>query len=345
MTKVWAALTDPEMNGRKRANVLLSEAAKPLAHWILPFGGGQIKKLAYGIEAVARGGSYSVDSEGNDILQYPVFNETTGQKVGGAAKAVLFGKSAMKGAQEWVESGFKSLSAKQTSAYKAMIAAGEGQMESWDVIDTIRKTKKTEDKSQEANQKQALAEADISDAAKVACYYALFADEEEQAKIETFVQAGMKMDAYLQMEYATAGIKADKDSKGESIDGTKKRKVLEAINALDVSDEQKDFLVEAAGYKPTVLTPWKYMDYAKFEQAVRTGKGMRDMVKEALNAGAEPGDITEIVTMLFKDEYINATASERADLKARIITVAEVMGGTSARNSRAKAVDKWLEGD
>lgn len=342
-TKVWDAFTEPEMSGRKRADILLDEAAKPLAHWILPFGGGQIKKLAYGIEAVVRGGSYSVDSEGNDILQYPVFNETTGQKVGGAAKAVFFGKSALKGAQEWVESGFKSLSAKQTSAYKAMIAAGEGQMESWDVIDTIRKTKKTEDKSQEANQKQALAEADISDAAKVACYYALFADEEEQAKIETFVQAGMKMDAYLQMEYATAGIKADKDSKGESIDGTKKRKVLEAINALDVSDEQKDFLVEAAGYKPTVLTPWKYMDYAKFEQAVRTGKGMRDMVKEALNAGAEPGDITEIVTMLFKDEYINATASERADLKARIITVAEVMGGTSARNSRAKAVDKWLE--
>lgn len=339
------ALLDDDMSWEKRAEILLDEAAKPLAHWILPFGGGQIKKLAYGIEAVVRGGSYSVDSEGNDILQYPVFNETTGQKVGGTAKAVLFGKSAMKGAQEWVESGFKSLSAKQTSAYKAMIAAGEGQMESWDVIDTIRKTEKTEDKSKEANQKQALAEADISDAAKVACYYALFADEEEQAKIETFVQAGMEMDAYLQMEYATAGIKADKDSKGESIDGTKKRKVMEAINALDVTDEQKDFLVEAAGYKPTVLTPWKYMDYAKFEQAVRTGKGMRDMVKEALNAGAEPGDITEIVTMLFKDEYINATAAERADLKARIITVAEVMGGTSARSNRAKAVDKWLEGD
>ena len=218
-------------------------------------------------------------------------------------------------------------------------------MESWDVIDTIRKTKKTEDKSQEANQKQALAEAAISDAAKVACYYALFADEEEQAKIETFVQEGLNMDAYLQYQSATAGIEADKDSKGEPIDGTKKRKVMEAINALDVTDEQKDFLVEAAGYKPTVLTPWKYMDYAKFEQAVRTGKGMRDMVKEALKAGAEPGDITEIVTMLFKDEYINATAAERADLKARIITVAEVMGGTSARNSRAKAVDKWLEKD
>lgn len=343
--KVWDAFTEPEMSGRKRADILLDEAAKPMAHWILPFGGGQIKKLAYGIEAVARGGSYSVDSEGNDILQYPVFNETTGQKVGGTVKAVFFGKSAMKGAQEWVESGFKSLSAKQTSAYKAMVAAGAGQMESWDVIDTIRKTKKTEDKSQEANQKQVLAEADISDAAKVACYYALFANDEEKEKIETFVQAGMEMDAYLQMEYATAGIKADKDSKGESIDGTKKRKVLEAINALDVSDEQKDFLVEAAGYKPTVLTPWKCMDYAKFEQAVRTGKGMRDMVKEALNAGAEPGDITEIVTMLFKDEYINATAAERADLKARIITVAEVMGGTSARNSRAKTVDKWMEED
>ena len=339
------ALLDDDMSWKKRAEILLDEAAKPLAHWILPFGGGQIKKLAYGIEAVARGGSYSVDSEGNDILQYPVFNETTGQKVGGAAKAVFFGKSALKGAQEWVESGFKSLSAKQTSAYKAMIAAGEGQMESWDVIDTIRKTKKTEDKSQEANQKQALAEAAISDAAKVACYYALFADEEEQAKIETFVQEGLNMDAYLQYQSATAGIEADKDSKGEPIDGTKKRKVMEAINALDVTDEQKDFLVEAAGYKPTVLTPWKYMDYAKFEQAVRTGKGMRDMVKEALKAGAEPGDITEIVTMLFKDEYINATAAERADLKARIITVAEVMGGTSARNSRAKAVDKWLEKD
>lgn len=344
-TKVWAAVTDPEMNGRKRANVLLSEAAKPLAHWILPFGGGQIKKLAYGIEAVARGGSYTVDKEGNDILQYPVFNETVGQKVGGTVKAVFFGKSAMKGAQEWVESGFKSLSAKQTSAYKAMVAAGAGQMESWDVIDAIRKTKKTEDKSQEANQKQVLAEADISDAAKVACYYALFANEEEQAKIETFVQAGLNMDAYLQYQSATAGLTADKDSKGESIDGTKKRKVLEAINALDVTDEQKDFLVEAAGYKPTVLTPWKCMDYAKFEQAVRTGKGMRDMVKAALKAGAEPGDITEIVTMLFKDEYINATPSERVELKARICTVAEVLYGSSARNQRAKSVDAWLEGD
>ena len=39
-----------------------------------PFGGGQIRKAYQGATAAARGGSYTVDNEGRDILQYPVYN-------------------------------------------------------------------------------------------------------------------------------------------------------------------------------------------------------------------------------------------------------------------------------
>ena len=95
-----------------------------MTYLAMPFGGGQVKRAAEGIEAVVRGGSYSVNSDGEEILQYPVYSETLPEQVRDAAYASIFGKSSFSTARDWVESGFKSLSAKETDAYQEMTAAG-----------------------------------------------------------------------------------------------------------------------------------------------------------------------------------------------------------------------------
>ena len=121
---IGRAFTDEDWSLGKRVQEVVDEMWKPGAYLALPFGGGQVKRAAEGIEAVVRGGSYSVDSDGEEILQYPVYSETLPEQVRDAAYASIFGKSSFSTARDWVESGFKSLSAKETDAYQEMTAAG-----------------------------------------------------------------------------------------------------------------------------------------------------------------------------------------------------------------------------
>ena len=122
---LWNAATNEEWSTARRLQEVRDELLeKPVTYLAMPFGGGQVKRAAEGIEAVVRGGSYSVNSDGEEILQYPVYSETLPEQVRDAAYASIFGKSSFTTARDWVESGFKSLSAKETDAYQEMTAAG-----------------------------------------------------------------------------------------------------------------------------------------------------------------------------------------------------------------------------
>ena len=122
---LWNAATNEEWSTARRLQEVRDELLeKPVTYLAMPFGGGQVKRAAEGIEAVVRGGSYSVDSDGEEILQYPVYSDTLPEQVRDAAYASIFGKSSLSTARDWVESGFKSLSAKETDAYQEMTAAG-----------------------------------------------------------------------------------------------------------------------------------------------------------------------------------------------------------------------------
>ena len=122
---LWNAATNDEWSTARRLQEVRDELLeKPVTYLAMPFGGGQVKRAAEGIEAVVRGGSYSVNSDGEEILQYPVYSETAGDLALNTARAVVFGKSSLPAARDWVESGFKSLSAKETDAYQEMTAAG-----------------------------------------------------------------------------------------------------------------------------------------------------------------------------------------------------------------------------
>ena len=41
-----------------------------------PFGGGQLKRIFETLNAVRKGGVYTLDAEGEEQLQYPVYNDT-----------------------------------------------------------------------------------------------------------------------------------------------------------------------------------------------------------------------------------------------------------------------------
>lgn len=181
-----------DMAPAKKAQTIGNELLKPGLYLATPFGGGQIRKTYQGATAVARGGSYSVDNEGRDILQYPVYNDNPADRAKSWAQALLFGKTATEEAQSWVESGFKSLSAKETAAYQGMTESGTDQRESYAFVTAM---KKVDDK----NAKLAMLYAyDIPQNAKTAYYYSVMASDEEQAKMDALAADGVSYDAYMQ---------------------------------------------------------------------------------------------------------------------------------------------------
>ena len=189
---VLKAATSKDIAPEKRGYTIRRELAKPAYYILPPFGGGQARKLIQGGVAAWKGGSYSVDNEGHDILQYPVYNDNAADRAKSWAQALLFGKTATEEAQSWVESGFKSLSAKETAAYQGMTEGGTDQRESYAFVTAMKKV-------DDRNAKLAMLYAyDIPQNAKTAYYYSVMASDEEQAKMDTLAADGVGYDAYMQ---------------------------------------------------------------------------------------------------------------------------------------------------
>lgn len=97
-------------------------------------------------------------------------------------------------------------------------------------------------------------------------------------KAEECVDAGMDLNTAIGAITAIGSLSSDKDENGNSISGSKKEKVVEYINGLDLTDEQKDILfLTVGGYKESTLdtTPWHNGSgkYVKRSGGGRTGKG------------------------------------------------------------------------
>lgn len=112
--KAVTGLITGEMDSNKAMNTLRKEVSKPLYYLLPPFGGAQAKKTIEGIGTVANGGSYGIDSKGEETLQFPVENANLKDYL----KAALFGKYSLDNAKEYSNRNYKSLNAKQTKIYK-----------------------------------------------------------------------------------------------------------------------------------------------------------------------------------------------------------------------------------
>lgn len=320
-----------DMAPAKKAQTIGNELLKPGLYLATPFGGGQIRKSYQGATAAARGGSYTVDNEGRDILQYPVYNGNAADRAKSWAQALLFGKTATEEAQSWVESGFKSLSAKETAAYQGMTEGGEDQRETYAFIQAARKLEKNYDKM------MLLKAYDISDEAKAEYYYQVLARDAQKAEMEP--KSTQERIDYMNEKIQDAQEARQKqDLKDAVAAGTvTQEKAIQKILANDYAeDENKAYWLykEWTGGKD-------YTKYDKILQTIEDGGDLKAAAKEYFDHGAEKGDIGNAITTEYKPKYIAASPEERKKLKEKLLAAYVAIGFD--RSKKSKDIDKWLE--
>lgn len=326
---IWSSNED--MAPAKKAKTITDELIKPGLYLATPFGGGQIRKVYQGATAAAHGGSYTVDNEGRDILQYPVYNDNAADRAKSWAQALLFGKTATEEAQSWVESGFKSLSAKETAAYQGMTEGGEDQRETYAFIQAARKLEKNYDKM------MLLKAYDISDEAKAEYYYQVLAGDAQKAEMEP--KSTQERIDYMNEKIQDAqDAKQKQDLKDAIAAGTvTQEKAIQKILANDYAeDENKAYWLykEWTGGKD-------YTKYGKILQTIEDGGDLKAAAKEYFDHGAEKGDIGSEITKAYKPQYIAASPEERKKLKEKLLAAYVALGFNRA--DKSKDIDKWLK--
>lgn len=320
-----------DMAPAKKAQTIGNELLKPGLYLATPFGGGQIRKAYQGATAAARGGSYTVDNEGRDILQYPVYNGNAADRAKSWAQALLFGKTATEEAQSWVESGFKSLSAKETAAYQGMTEGGEDQRETYAFIQAARKLEKNYDKM------MLLKAYDISDEAKAEYYYQVLAGDTQKAEMEP--KSTQERIDYMNEKIQDAQEARQKqDLKDAIAAGTvTQEKAIQKILANDYAeDENKAYWLyrEWTGGKD-------YKKYGKILQTIEDGGDLKAAAREYFDHGTEKGDIGGAITTEYKPKYIAASPEERKKLKEKLLAAYTALGFD--RSEKSKDIDKWLK--
>lgn len=184
------------LSGKKRAQLIGKELGNTAAYVVLPFGGSQLKKAYQGVKAVAEGGSYSVDKDGNKLMQYPVYNDSTGAVIANGAKALLFGKSSLRGAREWVENDFDSFSKKETEAYQALAKDGVKQKDAYALLKKLHDVSGDDWKAQKSD---IIRSSDVSDDQKQALYKTLLVtkDSKLDEKFTALRKTGMSWDQVM----------------------------------------------------------------------------------------------------------------------------------------------------
>ena len=326
---IWSSNED--MATAKKAKTITDELIKPGLYLATPFGGGQIRKAYQGATAAARGGSYTVDNEGRDILQYPLYNDNAADRAKSWAQALLFGKTATEEAQSWVESGFKSLSAKETAAYQGMTEGGEDQRETYAFIQAARKLEKNYDKM------MLLKAYDISDEAKAEYYYQVLAGDAQKAEMEP-MSTQERIDYMNEKIQDAQDARQKQDLKDAVAAGTvTQEKAIQKILANDYAeDENKAYWLykEWTGGKD-------YTKYGKILQTIEDGGDLKAAAKEYFDHGTEKGDIGNAITTEYKPKYIAASSEERKKLKEKLLAAYVALGFN--RVDKSKDIDKWLK--
>lgn len=336
MEKVNKALlsSKEDMATKKKAQVLVDELSKPLSYAALPMGGGQARKSLQGIMSVVNGGKYRLNNEGEQQLQYPTYTDRPGDVPLKLAQGVLFGRTATQEAQDWIENGFKSLSVKETKAYQAITEGGEDQRKTYTFVQAIKNVEKEYDK------KMLLKSYSISDTAKTAYFYQVFANEDQQKEMDKLDEQG-KID-FMKKYLAEAEDNHNRDElRDAAVAGTVTQE--KAIQRMVANDWAKD---EDDAY-------WKYREwirkaddkdykmYDDFLNAIEAGGDVKEAAKEYLEHGKEAKDLSREVTTAYKAQYLAATPEERRKLKQKLLEIYAALGFN--RKEKSKDIDKWVK--
>lgn len=94
--------------------------------------------------------------------------------------------------------------------------------------------------------------------------------ELKEEKLQDWVSKGGKAETYLSFKLKIKNIHADIDENGKKIPGSKREKVLDVIDSMNLSDNMKDLLYEEMDYKQDKIdqTPWHEDEMNDTEKAV-----------------------------------------------------------------------------
>lgn len=83
-------------------------------------------------------------------------------------------------------------------------------------------------------------------------------EDSEYENLMSAYQKGIAPEQFITFREGISGLSADKNLAGKAISGSKKRKVLDYIDAMDLNNTQKTALYYAAGYAASTLSdaPW-----------------------------------------------------------------------------------------
>lgn len=327
-------LLDKDIPGDKKWPKVAEALKAPAVYWLPPFGGGQAKKIYEGSKAVVNKGSYKLNGDGEEQLQYPVYTDRKGDLIRAWTSNILFGKSSTKAARDWVESGFQSLSVKETKAYQAITEGGEDQRKTYTFVQAIKNVEKEYDK------KMLLKSYSISDAAKTAYFYQVFANEDQQKEMDKLDEQG-KID-FMKKYLAEAEDNHNRDElRDAAVAGTvTQEKAIQRMVANDWAKNEDDAYWK---YREWVrkADDKDYKMYDDFLNAIEAGGDVKEAAKEYLEHGKEAKDLSREVTTAYKEQYLAATPEERRKLKQKLLEIYAALGFN--RKEKSKDIDKWVK--
>ena len=218
-------------------------------------GGRQVEKTAQGAETIARGGMYKGSGD-NERLQYAVNPDFST-----VLQAMLFGRNALSEARDFYAANDGGLSASQTRTYQELVDMGADREVIYDAIQKWRKIDKDDsltDGEREAAQFELVRKLKLTNEQKERLHDDLSRSSRSYAAAQEAQKQGISAEAYAKYKDATANLTADKDENSKTINGSKKAKVLDAIDKMQLSKKQKDWLYLDAGYseKDIGKAPW-----------------------------------------------------------------------------------------
>lgn len=218
-------------------------------------GGRQLEKTAQGAETMARDGTYKGSGD-NERLQYAVNPDFST-----VLQAMLFGRNALSEARDFYAANDGGLSASQTRTYQELVDMGADREVVYDAIQKWRKIDKDDsltDGEREAAQFELVRKLKLTNEQKERLHDDLSRSSRSYAAAQEAQKQGISAETYAKYKDATADLTADKDENGKAINGSKKAKVLDAIDKMQLSKKQKDWLYLDAGYseKDIGKAPW-----------------------------------------------------------------------------------------
>lgn len=272
----------------------------PLAYLLLPFGGGQLSKFVNGVNAVAEGGVYGEDAEGNPTLKYPVE-----RNVKDALTAMVFGTTSTKGGQEWIDRGFGGFSAKQTAAYAALLGGGVDAYDAFDVVMDIKGTEKTETQSANDIKREKISALDISDELKATLYSNLITDDYDESS-DDMLRRGVDWDGIMGVvtnskygverynKLVDAGVSPGNAARItealyslEPEDGKKSVSQVQQYGAIDkldgLTDEEKLAAIGTIMGTDATTESGNPSQYSKLTDAIESGLSLTDALEQREN--------------------------------------------------------------